>query len=465
MGAGKLYLLCMYAIVDIETTGGSPRNHRITEIAVLLHDGNRIVREFSTLVYPECRIPYHISSLTGITDEMVAKAPRFCEIARELVELTEGASFVAHNVNFDYGFVQHEFSRLGYDYRRNKLCTVSLSRKLIPGHRSYSLGRLCEDLNIHINGRHRALGDAMATAVLFELLIKADSETGRQLIGERAGETRLPLTIDPAQIRELPQTPGVYYFYNAEGDLIYIGKSKNIQSRVFAHLRNENGSKAARMKNQIASLSYEETGNELIALLRESNEIKVYKPLYNRAQRRALFRYGLYSFRNQGGYICFFLDKTQDVKQSPLASYSTKAEARQALNNLIDDFRLCQHLCGLYPGDKGCFHYQIGLCKGACLGIESPAEYNSRAQAAEDQFAFGFENLIIIDRGRNPGEKAVVKIENGKYAGFGYFHSDFLVADPTLPFHCIRTYPDNREVQQIIRQYLRKNKPEQLIRF
>ncbi|MCU0456863.1 MAG: 3'-5' exonuclease, partial [Bacteroidales bacterium] len=162
----------MYAIVDIETTGGSARLEKITEIAIYLHDGEKVTAEYSTLVNPERNIPYFITNLTGITNEMVENAPRFCEIAKDVVQLTEGRTFVAHNARFDYSFIRQEFKSLGYNYRRNLLDTVALSRKLYPGHRSYSLGNICRDLKITITGRHRASGDALATVKLFELLLK-----------------------------------------------------------------------------------------------------------------------------------------------------------------------------------------------------------------------------------------------------------------------------------------------------
>ncbi|HPF04155.1 MAG TPA: 3'-5' exonuclease [Bacteroidales bacterium] len=161
----------MYAIVDIETTGGSAKLEKITEVAVFLHDGEKITGEYSTLVNPERNIPYYITNLTGITNEMVENAPRFYEVARTIVELTEGRTFVAHNARFDYSFIRQEFKSLGYNFRRNVLDTVALSRKLFPGHRSYSLGNICRDLNIKINDRHRAAGDALATVKLFEILL------------------------------------------------------------------------------------------------------------------------------------------------------------------------------------------------------------------------------------------------------------------------------------------------------
>ncbi|HOI87387.1 MAG TPA: 3'-5' exonuclease, partial [Lentimicrobium sp.] len=167
----------MYAIIDVETTGGNFASERLTEIAIYLHDGEKIVDEFSTLINPEQSIPFMITRLTGITNEMVAGAPRFYEVAKKIVEMTEGATFVGHNASFDYNFIRHEFKRLGYNFRRQTLCTVRMSRKLLPGLPSYSLGNLCEMLGIRIENRHRAAGDALATVKLLELLLKTDPET------------------------------------------------------------------------------------------------------------------------------------------------------------------------------------------------------------------------------------------------------------------------------------------------
>jgi DNA polymerase-3 subunit epsilon len=458
------FVVSMYAIIDIETTGGNPKRDKITEIAVLLHNGSDIISEYSTLVNPECRIPQHISSLTGITNEMVADAPKFYEIARQLVELTQDAVFVAHNVSFDYGFVRSEFQRLGYDFKREQLCTVRLSRKIIPGHTSYSLGRLCDDLNISINGRHRALGDASATAILFDILLDTERNIGTNYIGGLAsfGPFRNP-SLNPDKIRNLPEEPGVYYMYNQQAELIYIGKSRNIKSRVMSHFSNKTTSKAMKMQTQIADIDCECTGSELIALLKESYEIKKHKPLFNRRQRRSLFRYELVNYTDENGYIRFSIAKTTENEQSPLVCFTTKAEANGFLCRMIEKYTLCQKLCGIYPTEGNCFHYEIGACKGACIGREPAMLYNQRAMKVINEYNFGIRNMLIIDGGRNAFEKSVIKIENGKYIGFGYFAPSFIEDNPCIFHECIKQYPDNREVQQIIRQYLRNNKVEKIM--
>lgn len=169
----------MFAVVDIETSGGRAQVDKITEIAIYIHDGRRVVDEFTTLINPEVSIPPFITNLTGINNQMVANAPKFYEVAKKIVLLTEGKLFVAHNAQFDYGFIQAEFKRLGYDYQRNTLCTVKMSRKIIPGLKSYSLGNLCQSVGIPINNRHRAAGDALATIKLLDLLLE---KTQGQLI-------------------------------------------------------------------------------------------------------------------------------------------------------------------------------------------------------------------------------------------------------------------------------------------
>ncbi|WP_319481802.1 3'-5' exonuclease [uncultured Draconibacterium sp.] len=168
----------MFSIIDIETTGQSYKNGKITEIAIYQHNGQEITDSFSTLINPEMDIPFFITELTGINNEMVRTAPKFYQVAKKIIEMTMGRTFVAHNASFDYKFIKEEYARLGYNYHRKTMCTVKLSRKLLPGHPSYSLGRLCADLGIEINGRHRAAGDALATARLFDILVERNDSLG-----------------------------------------------------------------------------------------------------------------------------------------------------------------------------------------------------------------------------------------------------------------------------------------------
>lgn len=446
----------MYAVIDIETTGGSPVSEKITEIAVIIHDGKKVVDEFVSLINPEKKIPYHITSLTGISNAMVAEAPRFYEVAKKIVEITSDCIFVAHNVSFDYQFVHNEFKRLGYDYLRRKLCTVQLSRKLVPGLTSYSLGKICRHLNIEINGRHRAAGDAYATVKLLEHLLSL-SNRSKNGIDELPGLAKKDLhpNLSPDLIRNLPEDTGVYYFYNENGDLVYIGKSKNIKNRVLSHFRNFASKKAIDMRNSIADIGYELTGSELIALLKESHEIKQHKPRYNRAQRRTLNHYGLYHYRDTNGYDCYMIARNAGRVDIPVSSFATQKAGKAYLQKMVDKYRLCQKLCGLYPASGSCFHYEISECDGACIGKESPESYNQRAQAVIDEHQFNYQSFFILEQGRTTAEIATVMIHCGKYTGYGYIDTDYYAGNLENLKACISNYDDNRDIQQIIRLYLK----------
>lgn len=435
--------MSLFAVVDVETTGGSYQNARLTEIAIYLFNGNQIVREFSTLINPEQPIPYMITRLTGITDAMVADAPKFFEVAREIVEITEGAVFVGHNVAFDYNFVRHEFKSLGFNYKRPTLCTVKLSRKILPGYESYSLGNLCCSIGIPINNRHRAAGDALATAYLLKRLIETDADQIYNQIQEV-----------PSIIRDVPEETGVYYLHDESGHIIYVGKSLNMYERIQQHFRNQDTSKALEMKSRIASVSYEITGSELLALLLESNEIKKHNPPYNRAQRRTRYGYSVFTYVDDEGYICFYPGHQVNGHQ-PIASFSSLNNAQNFLYSLVDKYDLCQKLCGLYDTSGACFHYSIKKCKGACAGIEPPDSYNRRAKTALNEVDFKDQDFYLIENGRSLDEYSVVKIAGGRYTGFGYV--DSFSTDLESLDGCIKQFDDNRDTRYIIRCYMKKH--------
>jgi len=456
----------MYAIIDIETTGGSPRLEKITEIAIYLHDGEKITDEYVTLINPERNIPYFITNLTGITNEMVEDAPRFFEVAKKIVELTEGRTFIAHNAKFDYSFIRQEFKSLGFNFKRNLLDTVTLSRKLMPGHRSYSLGNICKDLNISINGRHRAAGDALATVRLFEILMLKDIELnqGKPGIIRNTRISKLNPKLDLKKIEEVPDEPGIYYFYNEAGDLIYIGKSRNLQQRINTHLSNNTTNRAMEMRDLIADIDWEITGSELIALLKESFEIKANKPVYNRAQRRTSFQWGIFRFTDENGYINYRYGSV-DNYDTPLAVFTSRDRVRGKLEAMVETYKLCQKLCGLYESTGSCFHHQVGLCNGACCGKESHEDYNERALRSAEEFVFSSRNFFIIDRGRNEDEKCAVKVLNGKYSGYGYFNINDMGFGLSAVHECIKPAGDNQDIQAILKQYLKSNRVEKIIEF
>jgi DNA polymerase-3 subunit epsilon len=456
----------MYAIIDIETTGGSSRHEKITEIAVYLHDGEKITGEYSTLINPERNIPYFITNLTGITNEMVEDAPKFFEVAKKIIELTEGRTFIAHNARFDYSFIREEFKSLGYNYKRKLLDTVALSRKLFPGYRSYSLGNICRDLGIAINDRHRAAGDALATARLFGMCLEKDIEIN----GSRSGLikntriSKLNPKLDPAVIENIPEDAGIYYFHDENRNLIYIGKSRNLFSRITTHLSNNTTGRSMEMRDAIASIEWEVTGSELIALIRESFEIKDNKPLYNRAQRRTSFQWGIFHSYDKNGYLNFSFRQLRD-DEPHLSVFTSKEKARQKLVQLTETYSLCQKLSGLYETDGVCFHYQVGICRGACNGEETPESYNERAEKALEEFVFKKKNFFIIDKGRSDEERCAVRIINGKYSGYGYFNINEMGFGLAAVHDCIGSSKDNRDIQVIIKSYLKHNRVEKIMEF
>jgi DNA polymerase III subunit epsilon len=448
----------MYSIIDIETTGGNPFRDKITEIAVFVHDGEKVIRQFHSLVNPERKIPYFITRMTGISDEMVARAPKFYEIARDLVEFTENTIFVAHNATFDYNFIKTEFKNLGYFFQRDCLCTVKLSRKIIPGHKSYSLGRLCRELGIEIEDRHRAKGDAQATVKLFDVLLNTNrGELFSQSVGMSFNNNPVNPLITRETIDQLPQKTGIYYFMDERDDIIYIGKSKDIRQRVLSHLSNVKTKRASEMVQKVTRIEYEIMGSELLALLKESQEIKDHKPLYNRAQRRSSYNYALYSYTDYNGYICLKVDKT-NLTELPHTCFSSLDQGKEFLFNLTEKFNLCQNLTGLYATSSACFQYAIRKCRGACIGVEPAEQYNTRVKEAIDFASFRKENLIVMDQGRTPSEASFIMIENGKYLGYGYVQKDDQLMNTEDFKTLLSPAQDNRDIRQIISGYLRNKR-------
>lgn len=450
-----------FAIVDIETTGGSTKASKITEIAIYKHDGEQVIDSFVQLINPEIPIPEFIARLTGINDEMVKDQPKFYEVAKQIIEFTEDCIFVAHNVGFDYGIIRHEFRLLGYDFRKPHLCTVRASRYVIPGHASYSLGKLARALGIEVKGRHRAGGDALATAELFSILMQTDSKGLRTFIQEDVNPKVLHPNLDLDILDEIPNRAGIYKFYNDANQLIYIGKSKHIRKRIDQHLRNNKTLKGATMMQEIARIEFELTGSELIALLYESELIKVHKPLYNRQLRRSNFSHGLFVYEDEAGYMQLFAERLTKNSGMPLTTFSTKKEASDYLDSLVNEHQLCRKLCGLEKNNGSCFGFQVKKCHGACMKQENPESYNERIQTIVQSLTFDQEHFYILEPGRDKREKSIIWIENGSYRGFGFVPFYSLKNHPKSWSRFIDLRPEDRDTRTILRYYLRKNKDVQ----
>lgn len=459
------YSTFMYTIIDIETTGGNFNHGKITEVAIYLHDGKKVVNEFISLINPEQFIPAYITQLTGISNQMVQEAPRFYEVAKRIVEITQGSIFVAHNAAFDYGFIKSEFAALGYPFERETLCSVKLSRKLLPGYKSYSLGNLCTELGISNSARHRAAGDALATVALFEILLKKNGGVMLPFLGNDFFSVKgLHPQLNIDKVQKLPRKIGVYYLYNQNAELIYIGKSKDIRQRVITHLGSPKAQKALKMKQEVADVDFEITGSELVALLKESAEIKQNKPLYNRAQRKNKLRFGLFTFIDRKGYMRFNI-APNDGRVTPLSSFESIKEGMDYMFAKVDEFNLCQKLSGLFSSDGSCFQYQVKKCKGACLGEESCETYNSRAQKLIEELKYKYDSFLVLDKGRDKDEIAVVVIKNGRYMGFGWIEKDAGFTSIEETMERITKCDDNQDARKLIHRFLKENQQLDIRRF
>ena len=453
----------MYAILDIETTGGQFNEEGITEIAIYKYDGHEIIDQFISLVNPEIPIQPFVVKLTGINNAMLRSAPKFYEVAKRIIEITEGSIVVAHNASFDYRILQTEFRRLGFRFQKQTLCTVELSKKLIPDQESYSLGKLVRALGIPMADRHRASGDAMATVKLFKMLLAKDveKEIVKSLVKTEIKSGMSPKLLDI--VENLPSKTGIYYIHNEKGDLIYIGKSKNIKKRVNQHFTGTT-SKCKKIQAEVYTVSYEETASELIALLKESEEIKVNKPIYNRAQRKSIFQWALYAQKDEQGYLALLLQKA-DGRKKEITSFASLQEGKNTLFKITDKYQLCQKINGLYDTKIACFKYKIKECAGACIQEESQETYNQRVTEFIEMNQFENENMIVLDRGRSVEERSAILIENGIYKGYCFYDLNYQVTNVEVLRNILIPMQNNRDVRQIIQSYLRKNKVWKIIKF
>lgn len=449
----------MYAIVDIETTGGFSPDNRIIEIAVVVHDGQKITTQYQTLINPERSIPGFITGLTGIEGRMLEDAPTFKDIAGKLFGLLDGKIFVAHNVNFDASFVKDAFARVGIMFNPALLCTVRLSRKIFPGYRSYSLGTLCGQRNISIAERHRALGDAYATAVLFGQLIEAD-EQGiiAAAIKNRKKEVALPPHISQETCAALPEAPGVYYFHDKHGKVIYIGKAVNIKSRFKSHF---SGKAKIAMKTEIHDVSYELTGNEFLALLLEMMEIKKLWPKYNRSLKVHATSWGLFCYEDQQGLPRFSVSKIKGPLK-PLLAFSTHSDAWYYLLELVKSNQLCPKLCGIQKAADACFDYKEGNCLGACCGAEPLEIYAERVQSTLTKIQLDGSTILIKEKGRERDEEAALLFEDGLLAAYGFVDRSISFGRTEDIIPSLNRVKPVFETKYLLRAYLEKGKKENI---
>ena len=419
--------------------------------------------QFISLVNPEREIQPFVVNLTGINSKMLRSAPKFYEVAKRIIEITEGSILVAHNAQFDYRILKTEFKRLGFDFERENLCTVELSKQLIPDLPSYSLGKLVRSLGIPVSDRHRAAGDATATVKLFKMLLDKDLE--KTII-------KAAIRLDPKHqmepkltdiISKLPSVTGVYYIHKAEGEIVYIGKSKNIKSRINQHFTGQTA-KSKKIQLEVAAVTYDETGSELVALLKESEEIKRIKPKFNRALRRTIFTHGLFSFKDEEGYINLKVEKIKG-NQKPITTFSNRESGKSFLNKIVEHYQLCQKLCGLYKTANSCFGYDIKTCAGACISEEPVEIYNKRVMNLLESHTFKNQNMILIDYGRAVDERSAVLIENGVFKGYAYFNLNFQIHTTEVLKSILTPMEHNKDAQHIIQSFMRRHKRLKIIKL
>ncbi|QJD94479.1 GIY-YIG nuclease family protein [Mucilaginibacter robiniae] len=446
----------MYAIVDIETTGGHASANGITEIAICIHDGNEVVKRYQTLINPGKEIPVYIQALTGISNEMVATAPVFKEVAYDIYHLLQGHIFVAHNVNFDHSFVKYHLAAAGYDLQCNKLCTVRLSRKIMPGMPSYSLGKLCHHIGITNSGRHRAGGDADATAELFTLLLQKDAENAiPEALKQRSKEQVLPPNLHRKFMDKLPPTPGVYYFHDQKGKVVYVGKAVNIKKRVASHFSgNNSGAQRQEFMRHIHRISYQECGTELMALLTEAVEIKRLWPPFNRSQKKLEFNFGIYTYEDQRGYLRLAVDKRRKYSV-PVHTCSSLLHGRNILLKLIDQFELCPKFCHIQTNTETCTGASGEVC--ACEGHQAATDYNQKVNQAIEGLKLSLPTFAIRDEGRTNDEHSCILIEEGRFYGMGYISQYFEVNSLAQLKNHLTPYPGNDYMQNMVMNYAERN--------
>ena len=447
----------MYTIIDIETTGNGIKGNKITEISIFKFDGEQVIDEFTSLVNPEAEIPYFITGLTGIDNQMVANAPTFKELANIVLEFTADCIFIAHSVNFDYGVIKEEFRQLGVDFSRKKLCTVRLSRKLIPGFKSYSLGKLCSSLSIPLTDRHRARGDAHATVLLFQMLLdKPESDSVIKIfLNARSQEATLPPLLAKSIVNKLPSTPGVYYFKDKNGKIIYIGKAINIKKRVLGHFYDKSNHEI-RLCKEIADIDFELSGSELLALLMESAAIKEHYPIYNRAQKRTVKQYAIFSYEDRKGILHLAFDSLK-VVANPLMVFYNQVDCRTYLENLCEVLSLCPKYCHLQSTVGPCSHFRAKNCEGICKSEELPEDYNKKVNKAITTLIDCEDRVLIERKGRHHNEKSIILLENGIYKGYGFIDNAVQInSDEDLEAYIV-PQKNTVEAQRIIQNSIQKN--------
>ena len=446
----------MYAIIDVETTGGSPSVDRVIEIAVFVFDGEKITDSYSSLVNPKRPIDAYVTKLTGISDAMVKHSPTFEDVHHKILELTNEKIFVAHNVKFDFGMIRQEFKRLGIDYNRKQLDTVTLSQKVIPGFQSYSLGNICDSLGIEITDRHRATGDAEATVKLLKVIL--DKQVSQKYIEIELNHgidvDLLPPYLSKAEIEKLPEDAGVFYYKDEVGKILYVDGSKNIRKKVITEFsKPADSAEQTRMFELMRNIDYELTGNELIAKLLSYKELKKHLPEFNKKPRIQAHTHGIFIDKDEQGFLQMKIHPLDWAEGELILKFPSKSVANKIMAKIINENNL-----------HGWFALRSKMKEN---GLEEKGlnNYNAQIEKAIRKHLYRHSNFFIVAEGIHPDEHSVIWIENNTYKGFGYFNPELTAKTPENLKEVIKHDEDDLEVQKIIRAQMRKMKSTKIVPY
>lgn len=443
----------MYAVIDVEATGGKKGEESIIEIAIFLYDGESVVDQVISLVQPDREIDVYVQKLTQITPKMVSTAPKFHELAKRIIEITEGAVIVGHNVDFDYRMLKQEFSKLGYTYYRETIDTLPLSEKHFPEAESYSLGKLSKSLGIPVSDRHRASGDARATLELFKLLQDKDSTKDISAIENLVTDKKPSSAKYDSILKNLPNDIGIFYVFDKNNKVIYLSKSENIAQSA-RKLISGKTSLSNKIKLAATEIKYETTGNELISWLKENHEIKTIHPSLNENKKKLLYPFTIY-IDEVNGYKQLRIGRTDfDSKLNYVLRMNSYNSAVRFLSLISEEYELCSKINEVYIGEGACLGYAVGECHGACVQAESPENYNKRVNKFLSKVCMENKSLLIIGKGRNLPEKSFVWLKNGVCKGYGYFDLNNQIKTEKLVEKRMIPIEENEEMDSMARGFL-----------
>ncbi|MBK7388197.1 MAG: hypothetical protein IPI23_03705 [Bacteroidetes bacterium] len=439
----------MFAVVDLETTGGNPGTDKIIEIAIYIHDGEKIVDYFSSLVNPEVPIPVFIARLTRISDEMVSSAPLFSEIAEQVHAFLADHIFVAHNVMFDYSFLAFALQREGFPYEKKMLCTCKTSRMVFPGHPSYSLSKICNSLQIELKDAHRASADAYATAILLDKIIKKQNGSLDAFYNYHV-KPKNHSKIPDQQLELLPSKAGVLYFADDNGNVIYVTKSSNLRKKAASILSKLHTKRFAGIAASATSIDFETTGGVLLAAIREIESVDAIVPRFNRRISNSESRFSVYETLGDNGFLMLHTAEFNKARQ-PLVTFSNEKEARLELAKVCAEF-------GLFTSKEMLSHKPE-------LFDESPDSYNEKVVLAIDKLKSYRKNFLIADRGKETDHVSMVVIKDGIFTG--YIHLDRHQAKNSVDemLEMMKPSNDHPSIFKSIVRHVSQGKYQKIINF